>query len=302
MSTFRWQRLFWSIGLMIVLLFLAAPVQAEPIAESAPQTLFQIGITALRQQQYETALTALTQVIQQDDQFGAAYSDRCLVNLQLDRLEDAIADCSQALALHPYNPEDYLNRGLAFFRAGDANQAIADYDQLLKFRPSDFRARYNRGLAYFELGDYRRAIVDYGESLRETMPLDYTSLSEIHSDRGLSELMLEDYQGAIADFSQAIYFNSKNARAYYNRACTNQRQGETARALADFSQVIALSADYPDAYLSRGLIYQQMGKQQEAMMDLQHAAQQFQAQGAIAAYQQTLNLIEQIQHLRIAYG
>lgn len=302
MSNFCWQRLFWNVGLIIVLLFTASPVQAEPIAASDPQALFQIGITALRREDYETALTAFTQVIQHDDQFNAAYSNRCLVNLQLDRLEDAIADCSQALELQPYNPEDYLNRGLALLRAGDVTEAIADYDQLLKFRPSDFRARYNRGLAYFELGDYRRAIVDYGESLRETMPLDYASLSEIHSDRGLSELLLEDYQGAIADFTQAIYFNHKNARAYYNRACANQRQGETAKALADFSQVIALSAGYPDAYLSRGLIYQQMGKQQEAMADLQQAAQQFQSQGAIANYQQTLNLIEQLQRLRVAYG
>jgi tetratricopeptide (TPR) repeat protein len=50
-----------------------------------------------------------------------------------------------------------------------------------------------------------------------------------------------------------------------------------------------------EAYGSRGLLSYELGNQPEALEDLQKAAQLFDQQGDRDAYQQTLDLIQQVQ-------
>jgi tetratricopeptide (TPR) repeat protein len=272
------------------------PGLASPIASdlNQPQAFFRAGIIALEQANYTEAIAQFTQTLQANPRFAAALSNRCLAYLQQGDYGSAIQDCTQALSLDTNNPEAYLNRGLAHDRVGQFEQAIADYNQLLQHRPDDFRAYYNRGLAQFELGAYRKAVADYEQSLHQP-GLTQNVLAEIYSDRGLAKLVLTDQDGAIADFSEAIRFNHANTRAYYNRACAYHRQGNLLLAIDDLTQVLAQVPDHAEAHRSRGLIRYQLGEKRQAIADLQQAAQHFSNQGAAIAYQQTLNLIHQIE-------
>ncbi len=294
--------LAWLLPVTIVA---AAPMPPAAMAPTQPplqaKSLLQAGTTALQTGDYDLAVRQLTEALEQAPS-SAAYSNRCLARIYLADYPGAVTDCTQALQLNPKQPESYLNRGLAYHRLGQPAEAIADYSQLLQLKPHDFRAYYNRGLAQVEQQAYHAAIVDYGEAIRQATPLDRSALAAIYNDRGLAELWLEHWPQAIADFTQAIQFNDRDLRAYYNRGCTYHQQGQLTAALQDFSQVLQIAPNHAQAYLSRGLLQQQLGNSEAALADLQEAAAYFNQQGAKLAYSQTLQLIQKLRVVGMAVG
>lgn len=295
----------FSVTLLVLLVYFGAiaPVWADGSGSSlSPKEFLRSGVTAFQAGDYRTAVERFTAAIDADREYSAAYSDRCLTYIYLEDYPAAVQDCTQALQFNPRDTEAYLNRGLAYHHLRQPVDAIADYNQLLQLKSDDFRAYYNRGLARAEQLAYREAIVDYGAALRQVSPLAHSLLGEIHNDRGLAQLGLEHWPQAIADFTQAIQFSSGDIRAYYNRGCAYHHQGNLMAALDDFTRVLEIAPSYAQAYLSRGLLQQQIGNTESAIADLQQAAQLFQTQGAMVAYQQTLDLLAKLQGSNLAIG
>lgn len=295
----------FSVALLtfLVCFGLIAPVWADGSDGSlSPKDSLRLGVTAFQEGDYLTAIDQFSKAIDTDSTYSNAYSDRCLTYIYLEDYPAAVQDCTQALQFNPRDTEAYLNRGLAYHRLGQPAEAVADYNQLLKLKPDDFRAYYNRGLARAEQLSYREAIVDYGEALRQVSPLAHSLLAEVHNDRGLAQLGLEHWPQAIADFTQAIQFSSSDIRAYYNRGCAYHHQGNLMASLGDFTRVLEIAPTHAQAYLSRGLLQQQIGDTEAAIADLQQAAQFFRTQGAMIAYQQTLDLLAKLQGSNLAIG
>lgn len=286
---------------MILLSLWVSPAWADSDSTMSRASL-RTGAIAFQEGAYQTAVNQFTEAIAVDANYAAAYSDRCLAYIYLEDYPAAITDCTHALELNPRDTEAYLNRGLAYQRLGQAAAALADYDYLLQLRPHDFRAYYNRGLVQANQQAYREAIVDYGAALRQASPLDHATLAAIHNDRGLAQLELELGQQAVSDFTQAIQFNSSDLRAYYNRGCAYHHQGNLLAAVEDFTHTLKIDPDHAQAYLSRGLIQQQLGNTKAALADLEQAASCFSSQGAMVAYQQTLDLIGKLQSFTAAIG
>jgi tetratricopeptide (TPR) repeat protein len=302
LSVMSWfYRFLLNFSMAIAIVFLPITEQAKAVAYnvvplSAIQS-FDLGVDELKSDRYRKALKYFTQAIEQDANLAAAYSNRCLVYLQLNEPAKSIEDCTAALQLNPENTEAYLNRGLAYYRQGNYPAAISEYNQIIERQSSDLRAYYNRGLARFELKDYEGAIADYNQGLEQSLQPFDPLLADIYNDRGLAELMLEEMEDAIADFSAAIYLDTNNHRAFYNRACACHRNGDLLGAVRDFTLALQLDPNRAEAYVNRGLIRHELGLQQAALADLKTASQRFNAQGNQSAYQTTLALIERLQKL-----
>lgn len=288
--------------LTILLSLWAMPASAATEDGWVGRESLRAGVVAFQEGAYQTAVRQFTEAIEADANYAAAYSNRCLSYIYLADYPAAVVDCTQALELNPRDTEAYLNRGLAHQRMGQATAALADYDHLLQLKPHDLRAYYNRGLVQAEQQLYREAIVDYGAALRQTSPLDHATLAEIHNDRGLAQLELELWPQAISDFTQAVQFNSADLRAYYNRGCAYHHQGNLVAAVEDFTHALKIAPNHGQAYLSRGLIQQQLGNTEAALADLEQAATCFSSQGAMVAYQQTLDLIGKLRGFAAAIG
>lgn len=293
-------RIFFSFGIVLFLFFVPPTAQAQAVnLTNRPidaTDFFKLGVEDAKSGNYQKAFENFTQVIQLNDNFAMAYSNRCLVNLQLENYVKAAEDCAMALHLNPNNTEAYLNRGLAYYRLGNYLEAICEYEEVIKRNGNDFRAYYNRGLARFELNDYEGAIADYNQVLNQSH-LHSALLADIYNDRGLAQLMLENVQDAIADFSLAISLNEENYRAFYNRACACHQNGDLFGAIRDFTLVLKLDPDYAEAYVNRGLLRHELGLQQAALSDLKMASRRFEEQGNSIAYQHTLAVIERLQQL-----
>ena len=60
----------------------------------------------------------------------------------------AIDACTSIISLDPNNNGAYVNRGIAYRRAGDVDRAIADYDEAIHLNPRAADAFNNRGNAF----------------------------------------------------------------------------------------------------------------------------------------------------------
>jgi tetratricopeptide (TPR) repeat protein len=296
-----WQILLnFSFALVILLFLIELPAQAaiETFSNSRASAFFDRGIENTNNHNYQQALSDFTRVINLKTDFvSAAYSNRCLVQLQLGNNQAAKSDCTAALQLNPDNAEAYLNRGLAEYRLGNYPAAIKQYQEVIQRIEDDYRAYYNQGLAHFAQQDYEKALDDYERALLLNNVNSASGKASIYNDKGLVYLMLSDLRAAIADLSEAIRLDSSNERAYYNRACAYHRNHNYTGAIADFTQVLKLNPHYAQAYVNRGLLRHEIGLEQAAIEDFKTALNYFNERGKIGAYQQTLALMKQLQQI-----
>ena len=79
----------------------------------------------------------------------------------LRKIDDAIRDYDQAIAINPKDFNAFNSRGKAYVAKGDSNRAITDFTQAIQFGPSYVEAYNNRGLSYEVLGRRAEAIADF---------------------------------------------------------------------------------------------------------------------------------------------
>jgi len=81
--------------------------------------------------------------------------------MALRKIDDAIADYDQAIAINPKDFNSFNSRGKAYVAKGDSNRAITDFTQAIEFGPSYVEAYNNRGLSNEVLGRHAEAIADF---------------------------------------------------------------------------------------------------------------------------------------------
>lgn len=279
--------------IVTIALWSNAPVWA--VSEGNTSDIFNSGLDHVRQQNYQQALVNFTQVInRQDNLVGAAYSNRCLVNLQLQNYSAAEVDCTTAIEHNSDNIEAYLNLGLTYYRQGEYNQAIAQYQQVIQRDSEDYRAYYNRGLAHFAVEDYPQAITDYNSALMSSRGFNRESKSLIYNDLALTYMMLGDFEQASFNFDRAIALEDHNYNAYFNRGCAHHRQGKYEAAIEDFSHVVQLKPDFTQAYVNRAVLHHQIGQDRAAFTDIDIALQQYQQQGNRLDYDLVFHLKQKL--------
>ena len=288
--------------LTVALLAIASIVLLPGRVIAAPAAL-QLGLDALQQQDFATAVDYFDEAVQQHDSLDVAYAHRCLANLMMNRAEQAVEDCSAAIAVNPAYPKLRFYRGLAHYRLSQYAAAVADLTQYLQTQPDDARAYYNSGLAKFAQGDVGRAIADYHQALTYAADLNAVERSNLYNDLGVAYLAsgVKPAETLLA-LDQAVALDTSDTRAYFNRGCACREQGHYAAALQDFDRVIALNPHHAETYFNRGAVKQQLGNRDGAMADFQAAFTQFQQQGNLDGAQQAKLRLQQMQQPRQAIG
>ena len=283
-----------SLSLIITIsLWFSSPVWAA--SNENTLDIFNSGLDQIDRQHYQQALVDFTQVIdRQDNLVGAAYSNRCLVNLELKNYLAAKADCKTAIQYNSDNVEAYLNLGLAYYRQQKYPQAIAQYQKVIRRDGHDYRGYYNLGLAHFALKDYQPAIADYNLALKSPQLINTKQKSLIYNDLALSYMTLKDYDRAVANFDRAIALESDNYNAYFNRGCAYHQQENYLAAIKDFTQVVQLKPNLTQAYVNRAVLHYQIGREHAAFADINTALKQYHNQGDRLAYDSVLNLKQKL--------
>jgi tetratricopeptide (TPR) repeat protein len=233
----------WVMALVAVLLLPGVAVTADAAKEACEK-----GVSCLDKQDYDGALTALTEAIRLNPKYALAYSSRALVYRKKGDYEKAIADLTKAIRLDPKYAKTYYKRADAYYKKGDYDKAIADLTEAIRLDPKYAKAYYGRALVYRKKGDYDTAILDCTEALRFTS--DY---AEAYCCRGLAYGRKGDFDKAIADLTEAIRLKPDYADAYYYLGFVYWRKGDHDKAIGDYTEAIRL--DPTDANPHNGLAW-----------------------------------------------
>ncbi|MBN1309992.1 MAG: tetratricopeptide repeat protein, partial [Anaerolineae bacterium] len=161
----------------------------------------------------------------------------------------------------PNTDQDYNNRGVDRFRAGDIKGALADFDEAVRCNPSYAVAYANRGAVRHKAGDLIGALADFDEALR----LDIFD-AVTYYNRGTVRYHLGDFSEALGDFDRAIRYQPGDCvEVYNNRGEAHLALGHYQHALADFEKALDAMPGYPYAIAGLALTLHASGCHEEAL-------------------------------------
>ena len=118
----------------------------------------------------------------------------------------AISACTSIIILDPRNDGAFVNRGIAYRRAGDIERAIKDYDEAIRLDSHYAQAYNNRGIIFLEMDEVDRAIADFNKAIAEEP--DYANAFR---NRGLAWLHQRLFDRANEDFDEASRLSHRQA-------------------------------------------------------------------------------------------
>ena len=167
------------------------------------------------------ALESFEQASKWDKTNPAVWSALGMINLLLEREEDAYVQLTQAINLGSKWAGDYLNRGLLHFQRHNYRGALADYDQAVKIAPRDADCYYNRGIMRQEVGDYNRALEDFNIAI-DLAP----ERTEMRYQRALVQMQLRQWSEVVTNMDSMIVRYPYFLPSYYLAAQACDKQGK----------------------------------------------------------------------------
>ncbi len=217
------------------------------------------------------------------------------------RLQDALTNYDQALALNPNHPEALYRRGVILWALNRSQEALASTNRALALRPQFVEALYNRAVMLRQLGHHDKALASLNEALKinprhvdalinrahifqsshrsEEALLDVKTALEIRPDS--AELLnsygtilqgLCRYEEALSCFDAAIIINPRDAGLFYNRANVLREMRRLDNSLQSYDRAIALRPDFVEAYNNRGAILKSQYQIAEALKNFEAIA------------------------------
>jgi tetratricopeptide (TPR) repeat protein len=179
---------------------------------------------------------------------------------------EAIPYFTAALALRPGNAGIYVNRGRAWFDAGEMDAAIADSQQALALAPQYAEAHMNLGNALAEKGRLDEAIAEHREAiwLKKDLPLAHKNLGNALALKG----MLDE---AIAEHREALRLKPDYPGAHYSLGNALALKGMLDEAIAEYREAIRLKKDFPEAHSDLGIALAEKGQLDEAITEFREA-------------------------------
>lgn len=157
-------QLAWPVYIRFFVLLLF-PIFACPVYGEAGR--FEQGLQALKMQNYDAAIHALTIAVEVLPHDFEAYNNRGVAWLGKGDYRRAIADFSKAVKLNPDFAEGFCNRAIARFHTRLWEATLNDSRKALSISPNFFEARCARAAAWTKLKQYKKAIADYTAAFGE---------------------------------------------------------------------------------------------------------------------------------------
>ncbi len=201
--------LILALPLMIVF---SSLIPAQASWATTESSRFKQGVEAYEQGNYQAAIDALNEAIQQEvEQPDRAYYLLGISHLKLGELDQAIADYSKVIELNPDKVRAYYDRAVAKTELGNYEQAVADYDRAIELAPNNETIYLNRGIAKMKQGKLQQAIADYTQAIELN-----SELGDAYANRGITKAALGNKDDAITDLETAaeLYQNQGKQELY----------------------------------------------------------------------------------------
>ena len=195
--------------------------EAEKINKNDPEVLLIKGIIYYGLKDYAQAEEYYKKSLKKDKEYTEARYNICGLYLKINKIKNAIEECSIAAAdpLYKARPSALTNLGIAHFRNGDVNKAKQYYDQALELNPTLVYTHNELGKLYMSLGRAREAISEFKIAING-----FPTYEEAHFNLGVAYLKQGNNLSACHSFRRVIEISpaSKlgiNAKNYINTVC-----------------------------------------------------------------------------------
>lgn len=222
------------------------PSEVPPVAVSETDTeainrLFDQAFEATSHSDFATAETYWTLILEQYPNNAAVWSNRGNARVSQHKLQDALADYNQSIALAPNQPDPYLNRGAALEGLQQWEAAIADYNQVLALAPNDAAAYNNRGNAKSGTGNWESALADFQQAAQLN-----PSFAMARANCALALYQLGQPDEAIRQFRNIVRKYPQFADMRAALAAALWKQGQHGEAESQWVAVVGLDSRYRD--------------------------------------------------------
>jgi tetratricopeptide (TPR) repeat protein len=170
-------------------------------------------------------------------QYEVFYNKGTTFIIGLGKYEEAIACFDQALAIQLHDAAFY-NKGIALMCLDRDAEAIALFDKALAIKPDSHKALQNKGLALTNLGVFDEAIIAFDQSLAIQPD------EEAFYNKGIVLDKLGRYTEAIAAYDEALALTPDKHQASYSKSCSFALSGKAELSIASLKTVISLDSQY----------------------------------------------------------
>ncbi|WP_416899700.1 MAG: tetratricopeptide repeat protein [Minwuia sp.] len=123
---------------------------------SVGEIYYERGLAKGRLGRNDEALADYRQAVQSGFRQAGVFSSICYtLSDRLDRQDEALPNCNEALRIDPYHAPTYGIRALVWWKRDNITEAEKDFDHAISLDPSNWGNRYNRGNMYHSLGRHR---------------------------------------------------------------------------------------------------------------------------------------------------
>ncbi len=221
------------------------------------------GEKAFQSGNYEEALTSLNSAISvASDRYKYFYL-RALVNKNLERPEEAIADFTRAINLKPA-AEALYERGVIHLGNGDMDAAKSDFEDVEMVGNNFKNIQYYLGLIYYRAGVHEYAIKSFNK---------YVALTggdgETFYYLGLAQASLKWYDAAIENLNKALPYKKNNLLIHVKMYDLYVQMNKPEKAIESLTTMIEMSSGSKrsDYYMERSLLFAQLGNIEKANAD-----------------------------------
>lgn len=183
---------------------------------------------------------------------------------QFGRLEEALWEYEQALALNQPQADLYNGKGSVLLDKGFVDESIQEFLQASALDPNYAAPHRNLWVAYEKKGLYDLAMAEIFEALR--ICPDY---ADSYNHLGISYGRKTLFKESIEAFKKALSIEPDNSMYIINLATTYQRHGQLEKAIAWYKKGLSLNSKEPIYFLNLANTYLAQKKPVEAIEALQ---------------------------------
>ena len=171
-----------------------------------------------------------------------AHSNLGNVLLDNGKIDEAIAQYSEALRIKPDFALAQDNLGIVLVNQGKPGEAVAHLSEALRIKPDFAEAHNDLGVALTRIGRPDEAIAHYSEALR-LQP----AYALAHANLGNVLVAQGKVDEAIQEYLEALKVKPDDANFHYNLGAILNTKGERQRAISEFNLALRLKPGYPEA-------------------------------------------------------
>jgi tetratricopeptide (TPR) repeat protein len=175
------------------------------------------------------------------------------------RIEEAVAECRQALAIHPGYVDARATLARLLAGSGRPREALEQYAELIRYRPEREDFRLGRAALLLTTGEIDAAMPE----LRR-ISAEHPDLAEAHYQLGRALALSGDHPAAQAALRRSLELEPRQYPAWIYLGIAQANGGDYAAAVESYRRAVAIQPDSREAHCNLAMALAEVGAAREA--------------------------------------